>query len=353
MGAESSKNNQKNTVNSIKNININKSPFFQSQSKEITEKDNSLSNSQIKVDLIEKNGSLKDPKRIEEEEDVPKNDPASIDMFDLPLISIDDYDKVEEKIEELTGFRPYYPIKIEFNETKQEIKGTYFQYNKGCVLYSFLNCGWIDERFVPDSMKYYNNHTHKEDQKNNRDLLRKIMSLLDLSQLWINLGGKCPYTELSLKEIKKKIFLILKKFFDSHNEKEKNELMDKANLMTWQNKDYYELIHNIKVEFTPLKDLLNENPCIKNGIDTGVIKKRDIVKFGRHCFIYDETFEENSQKIYSFQDSLAYFFSAKMTNYNNCECNKKKGFIFAREDTKFINIVNDDDMEIGILNVFH
>ena len=86
MGAESSKNNQKNTVNSIKNININKSPFIQSQSKEITEKDNSLSNSQIKVDLIEKNGSLNDPKRIEEEEDVPKNDPASIDMFDLPLI---------------------------------------------------------------------------------------------------------------------------------------------------------------------------------------------------------------------------------------------------------------------------
>ena len=313
-----------------------------------------LIDSKNSVDKIDINEPITD--LIRDENNInkkSKKDSSKLKIFNLPKISDELYEEIEQKIEAFTGFRSYKPMQIEFNKIKQEIKGTYFQYNKGCVLYSLINCGWIDESLVPDSMKYYKDHTHKEDKRNNQDLLRKSMSILDLAQLWMNIGGKCPYLELSLKEVKKKIFLVLKEFFESEDEKKKTDLMKRVNLMTWQNKDYYDLIYNIKVKFTPLKELLNDNPCLKNGIDTGVIKKRDIVKFGRHCFIYDETFAEEGKKVYSFQDSLAYFFPGKNLDYNNCVCNKKKGFIFAHEDTKLITTINSDEIVVGILSVIH
>ena len=87
-----------------------------------------------------------------------------------------------------------------------------------------------------------------------------------------------------------------------------------------------------------------------------IIKKRDIIKFGRHCFIYDETFEEDGKQIYSFQDSLSYFHRGRLNrrpnpNYENCECDGKKGFVFASEDSPLINVKNTEEFEIGILSV--
>lgn len=81
--------------------------------------------------------------------------------------------------------------------------------------------------------------------------------------------------------------------------------------MTWQNIDYYDLLGDIKVKFFPLMDKIEKNPCIKNGIDQGIIKKGDIIKYGRHCFIFTKKYEENCQIIYSFQDSLSYFFKKR------------------------------------------
>ena len=275
--------------------------------------------------------------------------PTDLKIFKFPKITFQDYEDVQNKIKEMTGFNPYYPMNIKLNQNQKRIDGTYFQYNKGCIIYALINNGWINEDLIPDSMKYYKNHNHKEDERNDRDLLRRCMSIIDLSQLWINIGGNCPYLEINLIEVQKRIFLILKEYFTNPN----TEIMKKVAEMTWQNKDYYELIGNINIKFTPLIEIpeLNNNPTIKNGIDSGIIKKRDIIKFGRHCFIFDEIFEEDSKKVYSFQDSLAYFFSPKNLNYNNCECNKKKGYVFAREDTRLINLENSNEIEIGILSV--
>ena len=281
-------------------------------------------------------------------------DPAELNFFRFPKISYNIFEDVAKKIQIMTGFNPYIQRKIKLNEIQKEIKGTYFQFNKGCIIYALINNGWIDEQYIPDSMKFYKDHNHWEDQMNDTDFLRKCMSVIDLSQLWVNIGGDCPYLELDLDEVRKRIFLVLKDYFDNPS----TEIMKKVAQMTFQTKDYYELIGKINIIYTPLMALIKDNPCIKKGIDENIIKKRDMIKFGRHCFIYDETFEEDSKKIYSFQDSLSYFHRGKKNqkpnpNYENCECDKKKGFVFAHEDSPLININNTKEMEIGILSVIN
>ena len=193
--------------------------------------------------------------------------------FDMPEISKEDFKEIETKIEKMTGFRPYKykEIKLrrdmhkingtyyqfnkglfikyaidEFNkiENKEKINkldginirrdmhkinGTYYQFNKGCILYSIINNGHIDEQFIPDSMKYYVDHSHKEDQRNDTDFLKKIMSIIDLAQLWMNIGGECPYLEINLNEVRNRIYFVLKDFFD-YEEKEESEKMKKENL---------------------------------------------------------------------------------------------------------------------------
>ena len=67
------------------------------------------------------------------------------------------------------------------------------------------------------------------------------MSILDLSQLWMNIGGNCPYLEINLQQIKNKIYLVLKEYFNNPND----GLMKKIASMTWQNKDYFELNKHI------------------------------------------------------------------------------------------------------------
>lgn len=276
------------------------------------------------------------------------NDIAKLKDFEIPIIREDEYRQVEKKIEEVTGFKTYYPLKIKLNKTRHKINGTYFQYNKGCILYALINAGWVDEKLIPDSMKFYKDHNHQEDEINNTNILRRSMSIIDLAQLWMNLGGECPYLEIDLQEVKNKIFLVLQEYFQNPND----NLMKKIALMTWQNKDYFELIGKINVKYTPLREKLNINPCIKNAINQNIIKKDDLIKFGRHFINFEKIIEERDGKIYSFQDSLSYFFKKRPTpNHNNCECDKKKGFIFTQEDCRLINLNDDEQMDIGILEV--
>jgi len=70
------------------------------------------------------------------------------------------------------------------------------------------------------------------------DFLRKIMSVIDLSQFWVNIGGECPYLEIDLNEVKKRIYLVLKDYFDTPS----TDIMKKVASMTFQTKDYYELL---------------------------------------------------------------------------------------------------------------
>lgn len=284
-------------------------------------------------------------KKLEQENKV------NLKKYTLPVISNEDYKFVEQKIQETTGFKPYYSSRIKLNKNQKKIEGTYFQYNKGCILYALINNGWLDEQYVPDSMKFYKDHNHREDERNPTNLLRKSMSIIDLAQLWVNIGGKCPYLEIDLKEAKNRIYLVLKEYFADPDKNK--ELMKKVSSMTWQNKDYFELVGDINIKRTPLMEIIENNPCIKNGIDSNIIKQDDIIKFGRHCFIFDKVFEENSNKIYSFHDSLSYFFTNKHENYNNAECNKVKGYIYAHEDTKLININNTLDMDIAIVTILN
>ena len=280
------------------------------------------------------------------------DNPVDLKIFKFPEISFDVYELVQNKITEIAGFKPYNQMKIDLNKIQKEIKGTYFQYNKGCIIYALINNGWIDEQYIPDSMKFYKDHNHWEDQKNDTDFLRKCMSVIDLAQLWVNIGGDCPYLEIDLNEVRKRIYLVLKDYFDTPS----TDIMKKVASMTFQTKDYYELIGKINIKYTPLMELIKDNPCIKKGIDENIIKKRDMIKFGRHCFIYDETFEEDGKQIYSFQDSLSYFHRGRLNrrpnpNYENCECDGKKGFVFASEDSPLINVKNTEEFEIGILSV--
>ena len=117
----------------------------------------------------------------------------------------------EERLYKIAGFSPYKAYKVEFSKTKKKPDGIYFQYNNGCILYSIINIGYLDDKDIPSSMKYYKNHNYsKDDKAKYEDILKRILSLIDLAQLWINIGGIVPYKEkgkeIALEEIKNRVF---------------------------------------------------------------------------------------------------------------------------------------------------
>ena len=278
--------------------------------------------------------------------------------FDFPIIKKEIIPEVEQKIKEMTGFETYGPKEISLNKNKHKIEGTYIQYNRGCILYALLNNGYIDEKDVPDSMKFYKDHSHKEEKNNAEFLLKRTMSVLDLARLWMNLGGESPYLEIGFEEAKLRIYSYLNEYFNdirSKSDEDKKLFMEKVFSMTWQTKDYFELLGNLNknVKNTLFSNILilKDNPSIKNAIDNKIIKERDIIKYGRHCFIFDKIIEGNSGKKYIFQDSLAYFREfVKDKNYNNCDFSTK-GYITANEDSKFINLNDTKEVEIGIVDI--
>ncbi len=64
------------------------------------------------------------------------------------------YDEVIKKIEELTRFSIYKSFHLNINKEKKKIEGVYFQYDKGCILYSLINEEWVDKQYIPDSVKF-------------------------------------------------------------------------------------------------------------------------------------------------------------------------------------------------------
>lgn len=70
---------------------------------------------------------------------------------------------------------------------------------------NLINGGWIDEKIIPDSMKYYKDHNHKEDEFNNTNILRRSMSYL----IYLNCGwilGEIVHIEINLQQMKNKIY---------------------------------------------------------------------------------------------------------------------------------------------------
>ena len=113
--------------------------------------------------------------------------------------------------------------------------------------------------------------------------IKRILSILDLAQLWLNLGGDVPYKEngkeISLDIIKNKAYDIIKKSIDK--EDGKLEDIQSALKLVENHERFMAVIGKIPVkpiflkdsEFSKDLDKLN----LKSAIDKEYIKKNDSV----------------------------------------------------------------------------
>ena len=265
------------------------------------------------------------------------------------------YEEVEQKINSLTGFKSYHTFLVKLNREKKRIKGMYFQNDRGCILYSLINEGWVDENYIPDSMKYYKNHTYSQDNKNFKySLLIKLLSRLDLAHLWTNLGGLSPYTEIDVEEAKRRIYNIIGRFFISDNMEE----LKKAFQMSVQKVNYYTIIGKLNVKIIRLKDIdqIRNNPSIKNAIDNEIIKSEDILVVGDHFFSFNGIVMENGVKAYSFKDSISNYYKIKkdeVLRKENCVIYENDGKVNAFENCLLINSKDSDAQQIAKLEIIN
>ena len=263
------------------------------------------------------------------------------------------YEEIEEKITIVTGFKIYHTFPVKLNKEKKKIKGLYFQFDRGCILYALINEGWVDEKFIPDSMKFYKNHTYTQDTRNFKySLLIKLLSILDLAHLWTNLGGFSPYIEIDVDEAKRRIFKIIGRFFATDNSEE----LKKAYIMSRQKINYFTLIGNLNVKIVRFKDIkeIKDNPTIKNAIEKKVIKEEDIIVVGYHFFSYNGIILENGIKAYSFTDSISNFYKTKkdeILRKNNCIIYDDIGKISAFENCLLLNKEDSDEEMFGKLEI--
>jgi hypothetical protein len=262
----------------------------------------------------------------------------------------------EEQLYKIAGFVPYKPYKVEFSKTIKKPDGIYFQYNNGCVLYSLINIGYLDEKHIPDSMKFYKNHNYSQDEKTYEATLIRILSLIDLAQLWINLGGIVPYKEngkeISLEEIKNKVFNIIKKSIDK--EDKKLDDIKPALKIVGKNERFMTIIGNIPIKPIYLKDCEYskdlEKLNLKSAIDKGYIKENDAVFCLNHFIVYKGIIIEESKKYYVFHDSMTNVY--KIKKWESMEGSKifyDDGIIHSPEDSKLLNLEETDEKTIGIL----
>lgn len=262
----------------------------------------------------------------------------------------------EEKLYKMVGFEPYKAYKVEFSKTIKKPDGIYFQYNNGCVLYSLINIGYLDEKHIPSSMKFYKNHNYSQDEKTYEATIIRILSLIDLAQLWINLGGRVPYKEdgkeIPLEEVKKKVFGIIKESMDK--KERKFEDIKPALKIVGKNERFMTIIGDIPIkpiylkdcEFSKDLDKLN----LKSAIDKGFIKENDPVFCLNHFIVYIGIINEDSKKYYVFHDSMTNVYKTKM--WESMEGSKiffDDGIVHSPEDSKLLNLEETDEKTVGIL----
>ena len=262
----------------------------------------------------------------------------------------------EEKLYKMVGFQPYKSYKVEFSKTIKKPDGIYFQYNNGCVLYSLINIGYLDEKHIPDSMKFYKNHNYSQDEKTYKATLIKILSLIDLAQLWINLGGIVPYKEngkeISLEGVKNKVFDIIKKSIDK--EDKKLEDIKPALKIVGNNERFMTIIGNIPIKPIYLKDCEYSKDLdklnLKSAIDKGYIKENDAVFCLNHFIVYKGIIIEDSKKYYVFHDSMTNVY--KIKKWESMEGSKifyDNGIIHSPEDSALLNLEETNEKTVGIL----
>ena len=262
----------------------------------------------------------------------------------------------EEKLYKMAGFEPYKAYKVQFNKTYKQPDGIYFQYNNGCVLYSLINIGYLDEKHIPSSMKYYKNHNYSQDEKTYNATLKRILSLIDLAQLWINLGGIVPYKVdgkvVSLEEIKHKVFNIIKPTLDK-----KDKTLDDikpALKIVGNNERFMTIIGNIPIKPIYLKDCeFSKNLSklnLKSAIDKGYIKENESVFCLNHFIVYKGIINENSKKYYVFHDSMTNVYKVKMwESMKDSKIFYDDGIIHSPEDSTLLNLEETDEKTVGIL----
>ena len=186
----------------------------------------------------------------------------------------------------------------------------------------------------------------------------RILSLIDLAQLWINLGGIVPYKEngkeISLEEIKNKVFNIIKKSID----KEDKKLYDikPAFKIVGKNERFMTIIGNIPIKPIYLKDCEYskdlEKLNLKSAIDKGYIKENDAVFCLNHFIVYKGIIIEESKKYYVFHDSMTNVY--KIKKWESMEGSKifyDDGIIHSPEDSKLLNLEETDEKTVGILKL--
>lgn len=260
------------------------------------------------------------------------------------------YEEIIKKVEEITGFKTYHTFEVKLNKEKKKIKGVYYQNDRGCILYSLINQGWVDEKFIPDSMKFYKNHTYSQDNRNFKySILIKILSRLDLAHLWTNLGGLSPYVEIDVEEAKKRIYRIIGRYLESKNEEE----IKKALEMSKQNVNYYTIVGKLNVKIIRFRDIeeIKEKPTIKNAIDSGIIKEEDILEVGDHFFCYNGKKLENNVLAYSFLDSISNYYKKNKDKLrsSNCVIYENDGIVNAFDECPLLNIEDTDERQIAKL----
>ena len=262
----------------------------------------------------------------------------------------------EERLYKMVGFEPYKGYKVEFSKTFKQPDGIYFQYNNGCVLYSLMNIGYLEDKHIPSSMKYYKNHNYSQDEKTYEATLKRILSLIDLAQLWINLGGIVPYKkdgkEVPLEEIKDKVFNIIKESIDKKDKKLDD--IKPALKIVGNNERFMTIIGKIPIkpillkdcEFSKNLDKLN----LKSAIDKGYIKENEPVFSLNHFIVYKGIINENSKKYYVFHDSMTNVYKIKMwENMKDSKIFFDDGIIHSPEDSTLLNLEETDEKTVGIL----
>jgi hypothetical protein len=265
---------------------------------------------------------------------------------------------LEDKIYSLAGFKPYTSHTVEIQKNPKKPKGVYFQYNNGCILYSLINLGYINENDIPLSMKNYKSHTYFQDEKTHINLLKETLSLIDLAQLWINVGGESHYIKnnkiIPLEIIKNQVYDILKNYIES-NDKKYEDVKPAFNIV----KNHTRFASVIgKYPVKPLllsqcdfKDKI-EKLNLKSAIDKGFIVKGDVVFVLNHFIVFDGIIEENSKKFYLFIDSLSPLYErVKKESMEGCIIEYNKGIIKSPENGALINIEQTNEKSIGILKL--
>ena len=264
----------------------------------------------------------------------------------------------EERLYKIAGFEPYKSYKVEFSKTKKKPDGIYFQYNNGCVLYSIINIGYLADKDIPSSMKYYKNHNYSQDEKTYLATLRRILSLIDLAQLWINLGGIVPYKEngkeISLESVKEKVFNIIKKSID--NENKTLDDIKPALKIVGNNERFMTIIGNIPIKPVYLKDCDFSQNLEKlnliSAINKGYIKEDDPVFCLNHFIVYKGIVNKDSKKYYLFHDSMTNVYKIKMwESMKDSEIAFDEGIIHAPENSTLLNMEETNEKTVGILKL--